>query len=93
MFTAFGLSGGAFLGTEAASALMLYISKVSTFAVQDALPLPVALKGLLVGAGIMLGTAAGKPLVLRMPAWLFSKLIDLLLSVSGAALLYSAWSG
>ncbi|WP_413737568.1 TSUP family transporter [Sodalis sp. RH21] len=93
VFTAYGLSGGAFLGTEAASALFLYASKVGTFAAQDALSLPTALQGLLVGAGIMAGTAGSKSLVLKLPAGIFGLLIDLLLLISGAALLCSAWFG
>jgi uncharacterized membrane protein YfcA len=90
-FTAYGLSSGAFLGTEAASAMLLYISKVGTFASQDALSTQTALQGLLVGAGLMAGTAASKPLVLKLPTHVFDKLIDLLLLVSGGAMLASAW--
>jgi uncharacterized membrane protein YfcA len=92
VFTAYGLSGGAFLGTEAASALLLYVSKVGTFAAQDALSMQTALQGLLVGAGIMVGTAGSKSLVLKLPPAMFGILIDLLLLISGAALLYSAWN-
>lgn len=93
VFTAYGLSGGAFLGTEAASALLLYTSKVGTFAVQDALSMQTALQGLLVGAGIMLGTTGCKSLVLSLPHRVFQILIDLLLFISGSALLCSAWLG
>lgn len=91
VFTAYGLSGGAFLGTEAASALLLYASKAGTFAAQDALSMQTALKGLLVGAGIMAGTVGSKSLVLRLPSGMFGVLVDLLLLISGAALLCSAW--
>jgi len=31
VFTGFGSSGGAFLGSEAASALLLYVAKLATF--------------------------------------------------------------
>ncbi|MGB6104121.1 MAG: sulfite exporter TauE/SafE family protein [Pusillimonas sp.] len=91
VFMAYGLSGGAFLGTEAASALLLYASKVSTFAAQNAMPLQTALQGILVGVGIMIGTVASKPLVLKMPPRTFAILTDLLLLFSGAALFRSAW--
>ncbi|OZI54093.1 hypothetical protein CAL20_01840 [Bordetella genomosp. 4] len=91
-FTAYGLSGGAFLGTDGATSVLLYISKVSTFFAQDALSMQTALQGVLVGAGIMLGTVASKPLVLRLSSNAFALMVDVLLFVSGAALLYSAWS-
>jgi len=91
IFTAYGLSGGAFIGTEAASALLLYMSKVSTFAFQGALSMHVALIGVFVGGGIMLGTLSSKALVQRLTATHFSFLIDALLLISGTGLLYSAW--
>lgn len=90
VFTAYGLSGGGFLGTEAASALLLYISKVSTFAAQSALSKQIILQGLLVGAGIMLGTVASKPMVLKLSPAIFGRWIDAMLVVSGASLLWAA---
>jgi uncharacterized membrane protein YfcA len=92
-FTAYGLSGGAFLGTEAASALLLYASKLGTFAAQDALPVHIVLQGVLVGAGIMSGTFGSKPLVLKLSSRTFAILIDLILLISGAWLVRSAWLG
>ncbi|RKQ39130.1 sulfite exporter TauE/SafE family protein [Enterobacter sp. R1(2018)] len=92
IFTAYGLSGGAFIGTEAASALLLYMSKAGTFAFQDALSMRVALTGVLVGGGILLGTLSSKALVRRLSATHFSVLIDVILFISGAGLMCSAWS-
>lgn len=91
IFTAYGLSGGAFIGTEAASALLLYMSKVSTFSLQGALSLHIALMGLFVGGGIMLGTLSSKALVRRFTVTHFSFLIDVMLLIAGAGFLYSAW--
>lgn len=90
-FTAYGLSGGAFLGTEAASAFLLYLSKVSAFTVQNALSAQTAYQGLLVGGGIMLGTFFSKPLVLKLTPKIYSILIDSLLLLSGAALITSSF--
>ncbi|MFJ5162165.1 sulfite exporter TauE/SafE family protein [Pantoea sp. NPDC088449] len=90
IFTAYGLSGGAFIGTEAASALLLYTSKVSTFGFQGALSLHVALIGLFVGGGIMLGTLSSKALVQRLTATHFSFLTDGILMIAGAGFLYAA---
>jgi uncharacterized membrane protein YfcA len=90
-FLAYGLGGGALLGTEAASAVLLYVGKAGTFAAQGALPWPILLQGLLVGAGIMAGTACSKTLVLKLPPAVMRGLIDLMLFLSGAALLASVF--
>jgi len=92
-FTAYGLSGGAFLGTEAASAALLYLGKVGTFAVQGALTKVTVLKGLFVGVGMMIGTAGSKALVMRMPARHFDLALDFLLFASGGALIGQIWIG
>lgn len=86
-FMAYGLTGGAFLGTEAASALFLYSSKIATFASQGALPWETTLNGLLAGAGMMVGTFISKPLVLVISARTFDSLMALLLFISGLTLL------
>ena len=92
VFLAYGLGGGAFLGTEAASALLLYAGKIGTFAAQDALPARIVVDGLLVGAGIMAGTACGKALVMRLPPARIDLALDALLILSAAQLLRSAFS-
>jgi uncharacterized protein len=90
VFMARGLSGGAFIGTEAASSLALYVGKLLMFRRLDALPLPIVLQGLVVGAALMGGTYAGKSLVLRLPPGRFEQLLDGLMLCSGAALLWAA---
>lgn len=92
IFLACGLGGGTLLGTEAASAVLLYVGKVGTFAAQDALPLATICQGLLVGTGIMVGTAGSKRLVLRLPTVAFHGLVDGMLVLAGVALLRSAWA-
>jgi uncharacterized membrane protein YfcA len=89
-FTLLGLHGGAFLGTEAAGSLALYLGKIGTFAQADALPGWVIGQGLLVGGGLLAGTAIGKPLVLRLPARVHDAMLDTLLLVAGSALLWTA---
>ncbi|MEQ0580403.1 sulfite exporter TauE/SafE family protein [Pantoea dispersa] len=93
IFTAYGLSRGAFIGTEASSALLLYFSKVSTFAFQHALSMQIVLTGVLVGSGIMLGTLSTKVIVQRLSVTQFAVLIDAILFISGAGLIVNAWSG
>lgn len=90
VFTAYGLSKGAFLSTEAASSLLLYVSKVLTFRELGAMPLSIFLQGLLVGASLMAGTFIGKIFVMKMRDSHFQRLLDLLLLASGLSLLWAA---
>ena len=90
VFLSYGLVKGAFLATEAASSLMIYVSKVLTFHEFGALPGAVLLQGLFVGSSLMLGTFAGKALVLRMSSQMHARLLDGLLLCSGLALLWTA---
>lgn len=92
VFLAYGLLKGAFLATEAASSLAIYLSKVLTFREFGALPFDVLLQGLIVGASLMAGTFAGKALVLRMSAAAHGHVLDGLLLLSGMALLAAALS-
>lgn len=90
VFLSYGLLKGAFLATEAASSLFIYLSKVVTFHEFGALPAEVLLQGLIVGASLMAGTFAGKALVLRMSAAAHGHVLDGLLVCSGGALLWTA---
>lgn len=90
-FSAYGLVKGAFLATEAASALMLYLAKVVTFSELGALPLDLAFKGAIVGCALTVGTFAGKAFVLQLPAEKFQRMLDALLLLSGFALLAAAF--
>lgn len=91
VFLAYGLLKGAFLATEAASSLLVYLSKVVTFREFGALPVDVLLQGLIVGLSLMVGTFAGKALVLRMSAAAHGHVLDGLLLISGFALLATAF--
>src|SRR5260370_22244923 len=66
LFLFYGLSKGAFLATEAASSLGLYLSKTATFQRFGALDADVALKGLIAGASLMAGAFIAKRFVLRL---------------------------
>ena len=81
-----------FLSTEAASSLMLYVTKVITFREFGAMPLDIFIKGLLVGASLMAGTFIGKAMVLKMSNQAFQHLLDALLFCSGVSLLWAAFS-
>lgn len=90
VFLAYGLVKGAFLATEAASSLFIYLGKVLTFREFGALPVHVLLQGLVVGVSLMVGTFTGKALVLRMSAAAHGRVLDGLLLISGLALLAAA---
>ena len=51
-FAAYGLVKGAFIATEAAGSLALYISKALTFRQFGALPVDIVIKGLISGSSV-----------------------------------------
>src|SRR5580658_2471203 len=89
-FTSYGLLKGAFLSTEAASSLALFISKVATFREFGALPLPSILRGLAIGTAVIAGTFVGKSVVQRMSIHAFQLVLDGVLLCSGLSLLWEA---
>lgn len=90
VFLGFGLVKGAFLATEAASSLVIYIVKSLTFQNSGALPWDLFLKGLIAGSSVMVGTFIAKPFVMRLSAETFRYLMDALLLASGLTML---WNG
>ena len=52
LFTAYGLAKGAFIATEAAASLALYISKAITFRTFGALPTDIIVQGLITGSSV-----------------------------------------
>ena len=90
VFMSYGLAGGAFLATEAAGSLAVYGTKIASFSGFGALPRSVALQGVIVGGALMAGTFWSRTLVLRMPASTFSALVDAMMLMSGASMLWAA---
>ncbi|HEV2954546.1 MAG TPA: sulfite exporter TauE/SafE family protein [Xanthobacteraceae bacterium] len=91
LFLAYGLVKGAFLSTEAAGALAVYVSKTAVFRSFGALPWQVILQGLIVGASLMIGTFIAKPFVQRLGPQHFRWLMDGIMLVSGIVLLWTAF--
>jgi len=91
IFLATGLVKGAFLSTEAASSLAVYLVKAAVFRSFGALPWDIALKGLIVGSTLMAGAFIAKRFVLRLEPARFRLLMDCLLLLSGASLLITAF--
>jgi uncharacterized membrane protein YfcA len=90
LFTAYGLLKGAFIATEAAASLAVYISKATTFRTFGALPTDIVLKGLITGSSVMAGTYASKLLLERLSLAIFQRLLDGVMLISGLALLWAA---
>jgi uncharacterized protein len=90
LFLFYGLSKGAFLATEAASSLGLYISKSITFQRFGALTPDIALKGLIAGSSLMFGAFIAKRFVLRLDANVFRLVMDGIMLASGLSMLWNA---
>ncbi|HEX7921684.1 MAG TPA: sulfite exporter TauE/SafE family protein [Bradyrhizobium sp.] len=90
LFLFYGLDKGAFLATEAASSLGLYVSKSVTFERFGALTPDIALKGLIAGASLMAGAFIAKRFVLQMKPESFRLIMDGIMLAAGTALLWSA---
>jgi uncharacterized membrane protein YfcA len=90
-FLAYGLVKGAFLATEAAGSLAVYLAKAAVFRSYGALPLDIVVKGLIIGSTLMAGAFIAKRFVLKMDAGRFRLLMDGLMLVSGATLLIAAF--
>lgn len=90
LFLFYGLDKGAFLATEAASSLGLYVSKSVTFERFGALTPDIALKGLIAGASLMAGAFIAKRFVLQMKPEAFRLIMDGIMLAAGTALLWSA---
>lgn len=89
-FAAFGLVKGAFIATEAAGSLALYISKAATFRTFGALPLDIVIKGLISGSSVMLGNYTARLIVERLSVHTFTRLLDGVMLVAGLSLLWAA---
>jgi uncharacterized protein len=90
IFLARGLVKGAFLSTEAAGFLAVYVSKVVTFGVLGALPSELLIAGLIVGSSLMAGVVVARRFVLGLESERFRLLMDGLLLVSGLTMLWTA---
>ncbi len=90
VFLAYGLVKGAFIATEAAGSLGVYLAKAAVFRTFGALPLEAIARGLTIGASLMAGSWLAKRFVLKLPAERFRLLMDGLMLASGAAMLWAA---
>ena len=90
-FLAYGLTKGAFLGTEALASLGMYVSKAIAFRSFGALTDEIITQGLIIGCSLMAGSWAAKYLVLRIPPERFFLLMEIVLGLSGLTMLVAAF--
>jgi hypothetical protein len=87
--TALGWSR-AFLGTEAASSLVLDAGKMATFGQFGVLNQTVLLRGFAIGTALMIGPFLARSLVRRVRPQTYALLIDLVLVAAAAGMFMAA---
>jgi uncharacterized membrane protein YfcA len=90
LFLFYGLTRGAFLATEAASSLGIYLSKSVTFQRFGALTPDIALQGAIAGSSLMFGAFIAKRFVLRMEPEVFRLVMDGIILLAGFSMLANA---
>lgn len=90
-FLAYGLSKGAFLGTEAASTLSILFTKGIAFHQLGFLNMTAIIQGFLIGACVLAGSIFSKKIVLALPEHKFLILMELVMLISGLSILSMAF--
>jgi uncharacterized membrane protein YfcA len=91
-FLAYGLTKGAFVGTEALGSLGMYAAKAIAFRSFGVLPDAVIVQALVIGTSLMAGSFLSKRLLLRLPAERFYLLMEAVLLVAGLTMLGAAFA-
>jgi len=82
-FLAYGLLKGAYIGTEAMTAVVMHITKLGVYGGYALIGIRSLLVGLGIGAVMILGTFLGKKILYRVPEKIFPYIIEGTLLVSG----------
>lgn len=91
IFSAYGLTLGPLLATEAAASFIIYLTKALTFSQLGAVNSFILISGVLVGCGLTIGNFLGKKLVLKLTPKLFQGLLDVMLIFAGGSLLFNGF--
>lgn len=91
IFSAYGLTLGPLLATEAAASFIIYLTKALTFSQLGAVNSFILISGMLVGCGLTMGNFLGKKLVLKLTPKLFQGLLDVMLIFAGGSLLFNGF--
>ncbi len=86
-FLAYGLVKGAYIGTEAASTVVMHIVKLVAYGGTAVLTVSAAALGLALGPLMVLGSFIGKRIVDRLPEHVFVWIIEGVLIIAGLAFL------
>lgn len=86
-FLSYGLVKGAYIGTEALTAVVMHVVKLVVYGGAGVLSLPALLVGLPIGILMVVGTYLGRRLLARVPRELFPLLVEGVLIASGLHLL------
>ncbi|MCT6517420.1 sulfite exporter TauE/SafE family protein [Proteus vulgaris] len=89
VFSAYGLTLGPLLATEAAASFIIYLTKALTFNQLGAVNSFILISGALVGCGLVVGNYLGKKLVLKLTPKLFQWFLDVMLLFAGGSLLFN----
>jgi uncharacterized protein len=86
-FLALGLTRGAYIGTEAASALTMHLTKIATYGAGELLTAQVLLFGIALTPATLLGAWTGKKIVGRISDRIFVLLVEIGLVAAGVLFL------
>ena len=89
-FLAYGLVKGAYIATEALGSFAVYFTKTLVFQHYGALPPEAIIKGLIIGAAMMLGSWLAKRIVQRLDARRFQSIMDAVMLLAGIVMIWSA---
>lgn len=89
-FLSYGLTKGAFIGTEALGTAVMHISKLSTYQGLGVMSSATWLGGLVLGPVMVLGSYAGKRILDRIPTRAFLVLVELVIAGFGLWFLLAA---
>jgi uncharacterized protein len=82
-FLSFGLIKGAYIGTEAMTAVVMHITKLGVYGSYALIGVRTLLIGIAIGAVTILGTYLGKRLLNKVPEHIFSYIIEGTMLVAG----------
>jgi uncharacterized membrane protein YfcA len=87
LFLAFGLTKGAYIGTEALSTVVMHVTKLLVYGQMAVLTAGAVVVGLALGPVMILGSYIGKRIVDRLPEKVFAAIIELAMVAAGVLFL------
>jgi len=82
-FLAYGLVKGAYIGTEALATVVMHVTKLAAYQGTAILTIRAVAIGLALGPIMVVGSAAGKRLLDRLPERVFVVIIEVVLVATG----------